>query len=91
MGFLKKTLGALEKGAAALKSKTFAVMALCLAAFSSFADGTGSVTLPDTGVDVSGYASAAITAIGAVCGVVVAGVIAFIVVRKGIKWIRSIA
>ena len=88
MGFVKKTLGALKKGAAVLKSKTLAVMTLCLAAFSSFAKGT--VTLPETGVDISGYATAAITAIGTVCGVVVAGVIAFIVVRKGIKWIRSI-
>lgn len=88
MGFLKKTLGTLKKGAAVLKSKTLAVMALCLAAFSSFAEGT--VTLPETGVDIAGYATAAITAIGTVCGVVVAGVIAFIVVRKGIKWIRSI-
>ncbi|MBQ8755759.1 MAG: hypothetical protein IJZ19_12065 [Lentisphaeria bacterium] len=88
MGFLKKTLGTLKKGAAVLKSKTLAVIALSLAAFSSFAEGT--VTLPETGVDVAGYATAAITAIGTVCGVVVAGVIAFIVVRKGIKWIRSI-
>ena len=89
MGFVKKTLGALKKGAEALKSKTLAVMALCLAAVSSFA-AEGAVTLPETGVDVASYATAAITAIGAVCGVVVAGVIAFIVVRKGIKWIRSI-
>ena len=90
MGFLKKTLGALKKSASALKSKAFAIMALCLAAVSSFGS-DGAVTLPETGVDVAGYASAAITAIGTVCGVVVAGVIAFIVVRKGIKWIRSIA
>ena len=89
MGFLKKTFGALKKGAAALKSKALAIMALCLAAFGSFA-ADGAVTLPETGVDVAGYATAAIVAIGTVCGVVVAGVIAFVVVRKGIKWIRSI-
>ena len=72
------------------KKLGLALMGTMVAAGSAMAE-TTSVTLPETGVDVAGYASAAISAIGTVCGVVVAGVIAFIVVRKGIKWIRSIA
>ena len=72
------------------KKLGLALMGMTVAAGSAMAE-TTAVTLPETGVDVAGYASAAITAIGTVCGVVVAGVIAFIVVRKGIKWIRSIA
>jgi len=48
------------------------------------------VTLPDTGVNVSGLANAAITSLGAVLGVVVAGTIAFYLVKIGVRWIRGI-
>ena len=48
------------------------------------------VTLPSTGVDVAGYATSAITSLGAVVAVCVGGVVAFMLVRAGIRWIRGI-
>ena len=48
------------------------------------------VTLPNTGVDVSGYATAAITALGAIVAVVIGGVVAFMLVRAGVKWVRGL-
>ena len=71
------------------KKLGLAFTGLTVAASSAMAETTG-VTLPETGIDMAGYAQSAISAVGAVGGVVVAGVIAFIVVRKGVKWIRSI-
>ena len=56
---------------------------------SVFAEGA-SVTLPDIGVDVSSYASSAITTLGGVVGVCVAGTIAFYLVRAGLRWVRGI-
>jgi hypothetical protein len=43
-------------------------------------------TLPDTGVDIAGGTSAVITKIGAVVLVAVGGALAFLAVRKGLKW-----
>lgn len=48
------------------------------------------VSLPNTGVDVAGYATSAITSLGAVVAVCVGGVVAFMLVRAGIRWIRGI-
>lgn len=56
---------------------------------SAFAQEQQAVTLPDTGVDVAGYATAAITSLGAVVAVVVGGTVAFILIRAGIRWIRG--
>lgn len=60
-----------------------------LASASVFAEDTP-VTLPSTGVDVAGLATAAITSLGAVLAVVVAGTVAFYLVRIGIRWIKGI-
>ena len=62
----------------------------CVGAVSAFAEGAGSVTLPDVGVDVSGYATQAISTLGGVVGVCVAGTIAFYLVRAGLRWVRGI-
>ena len=51
---------------------------------------SGSVTIPDSGVDIAQYATAAITTLGGVVAVCVGGVICFMVVRWGIRWVRSI-
>lgn len=59
-----------------------------LSALPTFA--TDPVTLPSTGVDVGSYASAAITSLGAVVAVCVGGVVAFMLVRAGIRWVRGI-
>lgn len=58
--------------------------------FGTAAFAEDAVTLPNTGVDVSGYASAAITALGGVVAVCVGGVVAFMLVRAGIRWVRGI-
>lgn len=63
------------------------VAASAVASFSTFAQ--DAVTIPDTGVDVEGYASAAITSLGGIVAVVVGGTIAFILIRSGIRWIRG--
>ena len=67
----------------------------CLAALgliagtAAFAEDSA-VTLPNTGVDVAGYATSAITALGSVVAVCVGGVVAFMLVRAGIRWVRGI-
>ena len=59
-----------------------------LSALPTFAD--ESVSLPSTGVDVGAYATAAITSLGGVVAVCVGGVVAFMLVRAGIRWVRGI-
>ena len=49
------------------------------------------VTLPDTGCDVAGHVTAAITALGAVVMVVIGGYFAYLIVRKALKWSGKIA
>jgi len=44
------------------------------------------VTLIDTGANVTGHITAAITALGAVAAVAIGGYFAFLVIRKGIRW-----
>lgn len=50
----------------------------------------GTVTLPTTGVDVAGYASAGITQLGTIVAVCIGGVVAFMIVKWGVKWVRGI-
>lgn len=72
--------------------KAASVMGAVLAAPAIFAQDTGSsaVTLPETGCDIGSYVTAAITKLGAVVGIVIAGVFAFMIVKWGIKWARGI-
>lgn len=79
MAFLKKLGGVITA------PRLVALTALC--SFSTFAQ--DAVTLPETGVDIAKYATAAITALGAVVAVVVGGTIAFLLIRAGIRWIRG--
>ena len=62
---------------------------MSLAGASVFAE-DAAVTLPDTGVNVAGLAQAAITGLGAVVAVVVAGTVAFYLVRISLRWIKGI-
>ena len=48
------------------------------------------VTLPETGINVAGYATTAISSLGAVAAVAIGGYVAFLLVRKGLSWIRKI-
>lgn len=47
------------------------------------------VTIPETGVDISGYVSTAITSIGGVIAVCVGGFFAFLLIKKGVKFASS--
>jgi len=65
--------------------RALALMGLVLlpAAFAAEGD---PVTLIDTGANVTGHITAAITALGAVAAVAIGGYFAFLVIRKGIRW-----
>lgn len=54
---------------------------------SAFAEGV--VTIPETGVDVAGFISAGITTMGTIAAVAIGGYVAFLCVRKGLRWLRS--
>lgn len=56
---------------------------------SAFAEGEA-VTLPTTGVDVAGYVTATITALGAIVAVCLGGYVAFKLVKMGMAWLKSI-
>ena len=49
------------------------------------------VTLPDPGVDVADYVTLAIAALGVTVAAVVGGYIAFLIIRKGMRWAGSFA
>ena len=70
-----------------LKTK-IAALSTTVGGLSAFA--TEPVTIPESGVNIADYATAAITTLGGVVAVCVGGVICFMVVRWGIRWVRSI-
>lgn len=47
------------------------------------------VTIPDAGVNVGDYITAAITALGGVVAVAVGGYFAFLGIRAAIRWART--
>lgn len=53
----------------------------------SFASAT--VTIPDAGVSVDAFITAAITAMGAVVAVAVGGYFAFLIVKMALRWGRQ--
>lgn len=73
-----------------LKTK-IAALATTVGGLSAFAtEPSAGVTIPESGVNIADYATAAITTLGGVVAVCVGGVICFMVVRWGIRWVRSI-
>lgn len=66
------------------KLATLAVVTV-VAASPTFA--AGEVTIPVIGVSVQDYISAGITLMGTVAGTAVGGYAAFLVVRKGLRWL----
>ena len=46
-------------------------------------------TIPDIGVDTAGAVTAAITALAAVVVVAVGGYAAFLIVRRGLRWLGT--
>ena len=80
-----------------MKTKLATLATLATMGLSAIAEesGTGGsspsgVSIPDSGVNIADYATAAITTLGGVVAVCVGGVICFMVVRWGIRWVRSI-
>ena len=59
--------------------------ALALVATASVAS-QAAVTIPDTGIDMSGYVQAAILLIGGVVAAVVGGYFAFLGIKAGMAW-----
>ena len=66
--------------------KIFGILTAIVLAFAS-APAWAAVTLPDTGVYLTEYASAAITAMGAIVGACLLGYAAFLIVRVGVRWL----
>ena len=52
--------------------------------------GENSVTLPDCGVDIAGYATAVIAGLGATIVVVAGGYCGFLLIRKGLRWLHRL-
>ena len=49
-----------------------------------------SVTIPDCGINMADYATAAIAAIGSVVAAVALGYVGFLVIRKGLRWLKTL-
>lgn len=47
------------------------------------------VSIPETGVDIAGYITSAITALGGVVAVAVGGYFAFLGIKAALKWGRT--
>ena len=67
-----------------LKTALKAAPVLSLVVLASAAN--AAVTIPDTGLDISGYVTAGIVAIGGVVATCVGGYFAFLVIKRGIRW-----
>lgn len=73
-----------------LKKSALAFAAVVSAGSLMANDGGSTVTIPETGVDIAAFATEAITVLGGVVAVVVGGVVAFMLVRAGLRWLRSL-
>lgn len=73
-----------------IKTKAALVAVVAMALVGSFS-ASATVTLPDTGADISGLVTAGITALGAIVAVIVGGYFAFLVIKKAMSWARRMA
>lgn len=78
------------KGCASAARK-YVTLAACILATVAGGAHASTVTLPDTGANISGLVTAGITAIGAIVALIVGGYFAFLVIRLAMKWARRIA
>lgn len=85
----KKVGNLVQKVFSDSRIKVMLMIGLCLIGASVFAEGEA-VTLPTTGVDVAGYVTATITALGAIVAVCLGGYVAFKLVKMGMAWLKSI-
>lgn len=67
-------------------AKTFAILAIFGVAMVCSAEDIP-VTLPDTGLNVAGFITAAITGLAAIVAVALGGYVAFLLVKKAMRWI----
>jgi len=71
----------------AIAQSSYTKTAIVLAsAGAMIAEAHAEVTLPTTGVNVGEYITAGITAVAAVIGIAVGGYIAFLIVKKALRW-----
>ena len=91
MDGMASKVGGRVQGGASKVGKISAVAALVFGTLASGARASGTVTLPDTGANISGLVTAGITAIGAIVALIVGGYFAFLVIRLAMKWAKRIA
>lgn len=75
------------------KAKLLAYKSRNIAAVTAVGVGAASaeaITLPDTGIDIPGHITAAVTSLGTVLLAVVGAWFSFLVVRKALRWVRRI-
>jgi hypothetical protein len=68
----------------AAKTRLFQALGLCALAVTPAL--SADVTIPTTGIDVAGYVTAAITALGGVVAVVIGGFFAWLIIKKAVGW-----
>lgn len=84
-GLMSRVIAVYEFCKGKVACGTFA--ALAFLASLQVASAADPVTLPDTGVDVAGYVTALITALGVVVAAVLGGYAAFLLIKKAMRWL----
>jgi hypothetical protein len=69
-----------------IRNRVASALALTVGLAATVIGAEGDVTIPDTGLDIAGYVTAAITTVAGVFAVVVGGYFAFLIVKKAMKW-----
>ena len=69
--------------------KMLCVGAVTVLAVAVKAETAGSVTLPETGVDIGSYGTAGITYLGGFIAACVGGTLALIGIKAGVGWVRG--
>lgn len=86
---LKKVANKAKDMLSTANAKVMVTVGAVMIGASAFAEGEA-VTLPTTGVDVSAYVTAAITALGGVVAVCLGGYVAFKLINFGMKWLGKL-
>lgn len=80
-----------RRGITLIRGRTAMAIVACAALGASCMARADTVTLPDTGANISGLVTAGIQAIGAIVAVIVGGYFAFLVIKLAMKWARKLA
>ncbi len=77
-----------SKASAYVKGLLLTAAALAFGLFNGVA--AAAVTIPDTGVDMDEWVTAAITGLGAIVAVVIGGYFAFKLIKIALRWVGKI-